>query len=71
MKCEKTINSLLLSALAASFGCQQQGKDHNDSSTVPPFKGKISLDVRESEPDWGPFLPKKAPEGAPNVLFVL
>ena len=22
-------------------------------------------------PDWGPFTPKKAPEGAPNILFVL
>ena len=35
------------------------------------FKGTINLDVRDSKPDWGPFTPKKAPAGAPNVLFVL
>ena len=35
------------------------------------FKGTIKLDVRDSKADWRPFTPKKAPEGAPNVLFVL
>ena len=36
-----------------------------------PFKGTIKLDVRDSVPDWEPYIPKRAPEGAPNVLFVL
>jgi arylsulfatase A-like enzyme len=36
-----------------------------------PFKGIIKLDVRDSVPDWEPYLPAKAPEGAPNILFVL
>jgi len=36
-----------------------------------PFKGTIKLDVRDSVPDWEPFTPTKAPEGAPNILFVL
>jgi arylsulfatase A-like enzyme len=35
------------------------------------FNGVIKLDIRDSKADWGPFLPPKAPEGAPNVLFVL
>ena len=35
------------------------------------FKGTIKLDVRDSKSDWGPFTPKKAPAGAPNILFVL
>jgi arylsulfatase len=35
------------------------------------FKGKISLDVRDSKADWGPYEQPKAPEGAPNVLIVL
>jgi len=35
------------------------------------FKGVIKLDVRDSTADWGPYTPKKAPAGAPNVLFVL
>ena len=34
------------------------------------FKGKIALDIRDSEPDWEPFLPPKAPKGAPNVLLL-
>ena len=36
-----------------------------------PFKGTIKLDVRDSVADWEPYLPAKAPEGAPNILFVL
>ena len=35
------------------------------------FKGVIKLDVRDSVADWEPFIPKKAPKGAPNILFVL
>ncbi len=35
------------------------------------FKGNIKLDVRESKPDWEPFIRKKAPEGSPNILFIL
>ena len=34
------------------------------------FNGKIALDIRDSEPDWAPYLPPKAPEGAPNVLYI-
>jgi arylsulfatase len=36
-----------------------------------PFKGTINLDIRDSKPDWEPFLARKAPQGAPNVLVVL
>src|SRR4051812_4834274 len=35
------------------------------------FKGVAKLDVRDSVPDWDPYAPKKAPDGAPNFLFVL
>jgi arylsulfatase len=35
------------------------------------FKGVINLDVRDSKPDWDPFLPPQAPEGAPNVLYIV
>src|SRR3954467_9384648 len=36
-----------------------------------PFKGVVNLDVRDSTPDWEPFLAGKPPEGAPNVLIIL
>ncbi|WP_431792617.1 arylsulfatase [Microbacterium paraoxydans] len=35
------------------------------------FSGEITLDVRDSRPDWSPYELRKAPEGAPNVLVVL
>ncbi len=35
-----------------------------------PFRGRISLDIRDSVPDWEPFLPPRAREGAPNVLIL-
>jgi arylsulfatase len=35
------------------------------------FRGKISLDVRDSVPDWEPFLAPKAEPNAPNVLMIV
>lgn len=35
------------------------------------FQGKIAEDVRDSEPDWTPFRHTTAPEGAPNVVYLL
>src|ERR1700756_1262184 len=35
------------------------------------FAGKIELDIRDSEPDWGPYAAPTAPDGAPNVLYVV
>lgn len=35
------------------------------------FNGVIELDVRDSKADWAPYTLKSAPEGAPNVLFIL
>ncbi|MFM8598681.1 MAG: sulfatase-like hydrolase/transferase [Mycobacterium sp.] len=35
------------------------------------FSGKIALDIRDSEPDWGPFAAPTAPENAPNVLYLV
>jgi hypothetical protein len=36
-----------------------------------PFGGTINVDVRDSDPDWGPFEPPKAPDSAPNVLYIV
>ena len=35
------------------------------------FKGVVRVDIRESVPDWTPFLQPHAPEGAPNVLMIV
>jgi arylsulfatase len=31
----------------------------------------INVDIRDSAPDWGPYTPPIAPEGAPNVLYIV
>jgi len=36
-----------------------------------PFQGTINVDIRDSVPDWGPFEPPKAPDGAPNVVYIV
>ena len=36
-----------------------------------PFKGQINVDIRDSVPDWGPFEPPRAPDGAPNVIYIV
>jgi hypothetical protein len=36
-----------------------------------PFKGTISVDIRDSVPDWDPFQPPKAPDGAPSVVYIV
>ena len=35
------------------------------------FKGTINNDIRDSVPDWSPFEPPKAPDGAPNVVYIV
>ena len=35
------------------------------------FNGVINEDVRDSVPDWEPYLPPKAKEGSPNVLYIV
>jgi arylsulfatase A-like enzyme len=36
-----------------------------------PFKGTINIDIRESKPDWEPYIAQQAPQGSPNVLVIL
>jgi arylsulfatase A-like enzyme len=35
------------------------------------WKGRVAVDIRDSEPDWTPFVQPRAPEGAPNVLMIV
>ncbi len=36
-----------------------------------PFKGTVNVDIRDSVPDWEPFEPPKAPDGAPSVVYIV
>jgi hypothetical protein len=35
------------------------------------FTGTINVDIRDSVPDWTPYEPPKAPDGAPNVVDIV
>jgi arylsulfatase len=35
------------------------------------FNGTISVDIRDSEPDWSPFEAPKAPTGSPNIVYIV
>jgi arylsulfatase A-like enzyme len=35
------------------------------------FKGIVNVDIRDSVPDWSPFEAPVAPEGAPNVVYIV
>lgn len=35
------------------------------------FNGTIELDIRDSEPDWGPYAAPVAPEHSPNILYLV
>ena len=35
------------------------------------FQGTIAEDIRDSVPDWAPYRDPSAPDGAPNVLYLL
>jgi arylsulfatase len=35
------------------------------------FKGTIDVDTRDSTPDWEPYVQPVAPEGAPNILYIV
>ena len=66
----KKITALRLVAADGGRGALQR-LAHGQAADKEPFKGVIKLDVRDSTPDWAPYTPKKAPEGAPNILIVL
>jgi len=36
-----------------------------------PFKGTVSIDIKDSTPDWEPYKQPMAPDGAPSVLYVV
>ena len=62
----------VLTGMCAPTAAAQSGQQSHATPKPPAdFKGVIKLDVRESTPDWGPYTPRKAPAGAPNILIVM
>ncbi|GJM29838.1 MAG: putative arylsulfatase AtsA [Cyclobacteriaceae bacterium] len=66
-----TSGFLVLLFLVASEGCNPVQESTEQSAASDGFKGVINLDIRDSKSDWSAYTPKSAPEGAPNILFVL
>ena len=36
-----------------------------------PFRGAVNIDIKDSVPDWGPYTQPMAPDGAPNILYIV
>jgi arylsulfatase len=66
-----SILTLSLGALLACACARQPQPPAQSPAAANGFGGTIRLDVRDSKADWTPYTPKKAPEGAPNFLFIL
>ena len=66
-------NPLIFGLLAIGvLSCSQSNtNEEKTNEATTEFKGKIALDIRDSESDWSAYLPKQAPKDAPNILFVL
>src|SRR5262249_32873623 len=60
-----------LAATAAGCGSQPSAQASAQTPAPPGSNAVIKLDVRDSKADWTPYIPKKAPAGAPNFLFIL
>jgi arylsulfatase len=71
----RTLSSshLALGLLIGFAACAEQPAAPVASGTANPqgSNAVIKLDVRDSKADWTPYTPKKAPDGAPNFLFIL
>jgi Sulfatase len=65
------VSRLIVGALGALLSSVAFAQQPQPVGPYKDFNGTINLDIRDSKADWGPFTPKKAPAGAPNILFVL
>ena len=72
---ETTVNKKLVvlgaALLALAITTPTWAQDKPNQASKPEFKGVIKTDIRDSTPDWAPYTPVKAPDGAPNILFIL
>src|SRR3954451_8214289 len=61
----------LVSQLTELFPGQPMSKKRGSRGMSKAFKGVINVDIRESVPDWGPYTQPIAPEGTPNVVYIV
>ena len=64
-----SVSEVLWTAADSSAACMR--KRESETMASKPFKGVINIDVRDSVPDWEPYEQPKAPDGAPNVIFIV
>ncbi len=54
--------AFVILAFAIASCNQSNSKEETSDQSPSAFKGKISLDVRDSESDWSAYTPKSAPK---------
>ena len=60
MEILRSIVSFAAVLVLFDFAQAQDNATNAAGPVVEGFNGKIELDVRDSTPDWTPFIPKKA-----------
>lgn len=60
-----------MSAPLQDAGTGQASIEEGVNTMTKPFRGTIDVDVRDSKEDWEPYGQPEAPEGAPNVLYIV
>src|SRR5512132_3521128 len=70
MSLERPCRDLASTGRAGCAGFPRRPQGRHEMAQ-PSFQGVTNVDVRVSVPDWSPFEPPKAPEGAPNVVYIV
>jgi hypothetical protein len=47
------------------------GADDQAGGMSTQCSGTVNVDIRDSTPDWRPFEPPQAPDGAPSVVYIV
>jgi arylsulfatase A-like enzyme len=42
-----------------------------EETMTKPFRGVINIDIRDSVPDWEPYMQPVAPQGSANILYIV
>jgi arylsulfatase len=66
-----TVLVIAVFAMGMLFATLSRAQQYANPLPPKDYKGVMKLDVAASTPDWASYIRKKAPEGSPNILFIL
>ena len=66
-----SVQHICIGVISGRLGTTRRRTYLDEAGHGTEFNGKIELDIRDSEPDWGPYAAPTAPAGAPNILYLV